>query len=283
MLFITTVSLIAGYRTRLSSLLAGILLLLLKGFIYSIGKINHDFLIVVIPFLMAFSGWGRRYSIDATGKSKAERHCTRAAQWPLMLLAFFIGFMFFTAGFSKIIGGWLAVDSQAALGHFYKQYFVVERRDFLANAVISVSNRAIWECMDYLTVLFEISFVLAIFRVQSIKVYICFAVLFHFSLMMILNISFLPNFVAYAAFINWEKIADFVRQRATGTRRKWSPPVIFTLFVSAAFTGILLLDSGTLLEGDWGLPGFVIVTAGALVALHYLIKQLTFITAAFKN
>src|SRR5690625_7772445 len=45
LLIVSVLSLLLGYRTRFSSLLTGLLMLTLKGFIYSVGKTNHDLMI----------------------------------------------------------------------------------------------------------------------------------------------------------------------------------------------------------------------------------------------
>lgn len=269
-LFLSTCCLIAGFYTRLSSIFTGIFLLLIKGFIFSVGKINHELLFILIPFLMAFSGWGKVYSIDA---ARGKKTTVKIEHWTLLLLALFIGFMFFTAGFSKIIGGWLNIDTHAALGHFYKQYFVVGRQDFLADNAIQISSPVFWESMDYLTVLFETSFLLAVFHARSARIYICMAVLFHFSLMMILNISFLPNFAAYAAFLNWNNVARYLNRFFTDQQTKWLAPFLFGFLLSGFFTGILLMENNMLLEADWGMPGFIIVTCSVPIALYHLVRQ----------
>lgn len=267
-LVLSTGGLILGFRTQWASFGAGILLFILKGFIYSVGKINHELLFMITPLLMAFSGWGNAYSLDAARGNGANK--THA--WTLTLLALFIGFMFFTAGFSKIIGGWLEFDTQAAIAHFYKQYFVVGRQDFLADTAMTISSSVLWECMDYATVLFETGFLLAVFYARSTRIFICLAVLFHFSLMMILNISFLPNFVAYAAFLNWNKIDAFLKV-PNASIQKWSVPLLFGLALILIFSVIKIVDNGNLLSQDWGLPAVIIVTAAVPIALYYLLRQ----------
>ena len=263
------ISLFLGFKTKSVSILTGLLLLTIKGFVYSLGKINHDILLAVVPLVMAFSGWGGVYSIDAI---RADKSISHAQSWTLTLLALILGFMMFTAGLPKILGGWLDIHSHAAQGHFFKQYFVRGRQDLLASQALNI-NATIWECMDYLTVLFETSFLLAIFHTRSTRIYICFAVLFHFSLMMILNISFLPNFVAYAAFLNWDHIDRFIKSRFSYSKKKRFTPFVFGAVLSALFTAIILLENGTVLNGDWGMPGVVIVTGSVPIALYYLFKQ----------
>ncbi len=208
LLVLSLVAMTLGVYTRLSSLLSGLFILFLKGFIYSIGKINHDLLLAVIPLLFAFSNWGAAWSVDSVIRNKKEE----TAGWPLPLLALLIGFMMFTAGFPKILGGWLAFDTQAARGHFLNQYFLKERRDLLAESATGWESSVLWESLDYLTIFFEVGFILAIWRLSSARLFVCFAILFHFSTMMIMNIAFLFNFVAYAAFLNWDYVLQQIRR-----------------------------------------------------------------------
>lgn len=275
LLILSICSMTLGWHTKKSSILTGVLLLAIKGFVYSVGKINHDFLIIIVPVLMAFSGWGKGYSID----NLLKRNDQKIEGWTLTLLALFIGFMFFTAGFSKLIGGWLDVESQAALGHVFKQYYVVERQDFLAGFVVNINSPFFWECVDYLTVIFEVGFLLAIFHPRSTRLFLCFAVLFHFSLMMVLNISFLPNFLAYAAFLNWTWIDNFVKQKAANTevksvKRKWLAPVIIALALVGGWATIHLIGNDAVLQADWGLAGFIVIAGSLPIAIYHLFDQL---------
>jgi uncharacterized membrane protein YphA (DoxX/SURF4 family) len=275
LLILSLCLMILGWRTKFASLATGIIFLIINGFIYSAGKINHDMLIIVVPMLMAFSGWGKAYCLDSYLRNEKER----VHDWTLTLLALIIGFMFFTAGFSKIIGGWLDVDSQATLGHFFKQYFVYGRHDLLSGYALDISNLWVWEFFDYTTVLFEAGFLLAIFFPRSTRIYVCLAVLFHFSTMLVLNITFLPNFLAYAAFLNWDWINEIIKKQASNfinykKIRYLLPPVLV-----AAVSGILLMLSGLfagvdLLKSDWGITGVLVVSCSVPIAVYYLFRQL---------
>lgn len=275
LLILSTCSMMLGWQTKKTSILTGVLLLTIKGFIYSVGKINHDFLIIIVPVLMAFSGWGKAYSVDTVLKRNTEK----VEGWTLTLLALFIGFMFFTAGFSKLIGGWLNVDSQAALGHAFKQYYVVGRQDFWAGSVINLTSPFFWECADYLTVIFEMGFLAAVFHPRTTRIFLCFAVLFHFCLMMVLNISFLPNILAYAAFLNWTWIDNFIKKKAVNTEvkgfiRRWLAPIVITLALIGGWAIIQLIGSKSVLQADWGLAGFIVIAGSVPIALYHLFDQL---------
>ena len=210
-------AMLLGYRTKLTSILAGISILILQGIIFSVGKVNHEILVAVVPVVMAFSNWGAAFSIDSIRRG----HNRQTESWPLTLLALFIGFMMFTAGFPKILGGWLDPTTQATQGHLLNQFFVRERQAMLAEFMVQFDSVLFWELLDWITVLFEIGFLAAVFSPKWFRRFVAFAVLFHFSTMMTLNIAFLPNFLAYAVFLNWDGIYQSnlrLYRRLTGKR-----------------------------------------------------------------
>lgn len=264
-----------GWQTVKTSLLSGLLILILQGFLFSLGKINHELLLAVLPMVMAFSGWGSAYSVDSylLGQKK------RAEGWTLTLLALIIGFMFFTAGFSKLIGGWLGVESQATIGHFLDQYFVKARQDLMAGYALKVTNPFVWELFDYATVFFEVGFIFALLHSRATRIFVCLAVLFHFSTMLVLNISFLPNFLAYAAFLNWDLVNDGIKNMNLRlpffqTQKRWAPPALIILGFIIFYLIIQLLDRGVLLQSDWGMPGIAIVFFAMPIAIFHLMKEL---------
>ena len=280
-LIISLLCLLVGYKTFYSSIIAGLMLLAIKGFFYSLGKINHDLLLSVVPIVMSFSGWGAAYSVDARQRNN-ENQTERVESWPLTLIALFIGFMMFTAGFAKLLGGWLYIDSQATLGHLFNQFFVKGRQDLLATQIILIDNRLVWEVLDYATVLFEIGFLVAVIHPRTTRLFVCFAVLFHFSIMMSLNISFLPNFPAYAAFLSWTAIDQRTKQWLT---TKGAAPLAlggFFLLLGLAIwvgsrSGIPSLDS------DLQVHEFYILLAAVPVAIYYVGRQITVLWRDLKS
>ncbi len=275
-LVVALIFLCLGFFTKAASIGTGILLLVLQGFIFSLGKINHDLMLVAVPLVMAFSGWGAAYSVDAQRKDKSTVTATGSG-WTLTLMALITGFMFFTAGFPKILGGWLDWMTQAAEGHYFKQFFVRGRQDLLASYGQHIGSFW-WELFDYGTVLFEVGFLAAIFNPRSTRIFMGLAVLFHSGTMLLLNISFVPNFLAYAAFLNWTWIDAKATNQSTfssGLNRR-RPPVLVALFMILLFAVSRLWENyfPALLRSDWGTDGAVIVLAAMPFAVYYLIKEL---------
>jgi hypothetical protein len=199
-IILSATAMMLGFFTKKASIITGVSVLLLQGAIYSVGKVNHEILIGMVPLVMAFSNWGAAYSADEFGGQITNR---KVETWPVTLLSLFLAFMMFTAGFPKILGGWLDVSSQATQGHLMNQYFENGRQALFASFAVQTDSYVLWELLDWGTVLFEIGFLMVLWKPRLFKLFIGLAVLFHFSTMMTLNIAFLPNFTVYALFINW--------------------------------------------------------------------------------
>ena len=204
LLTLSLVALLLGYRTRTASIATGVLMLVGYGFAFSVGKINHVMLIVLLPLVMAASNWGAAYSLDAQRTPGTSR---TVHAWPLAMMALLVGFAMFTAGFSKLLGGWLDPTTQATQGHFIKHFFVRGRQDLLAPIFTTVDHPLFWEALDVATVVFEIGFLAAAFYPAATRLFAACAVLFHFSTMLMFNISFIFHLPVYAAFIRWSQVA----------------------------------------------------------------------------
>lgn len=239
LIILFTFGMLIGYRTKITSILAGISIFMMQGLIYSIGKVNHEILVAIFPILMAFTNWGNSFSIDSLRNLNENK---KPESWPLVLLSLFIGFMMFTAGFPKILGGWLDPSTHAVRSHFFRQYFVHGRQAFLAPYAINFENGFFWELLDWVTIVFEIGFLFAVRKAKWFRFFLIVAVFFHFSTMMLFNISFLHNFMAYAAFLNWIAIYQFnqnkVRQFSSVSSEKagYISVLLLAIFITLVFT-----------------------------------------------
>lgn len=251
LLFVSLGLVLVGYQTKISSIAAGIFVLMIFGLTFSIGKINHNILVGVVPIVMAFSNWGAAFSVDAVwGKTPKK-----VESWPLTLLALMIGFMMFTAGFPKILGGWLDPATQATEGHFLNQFFGKERQAMLAQYIFYLKVDSIWELMDWSTIFFEIGFLFAVLKSRWFKMFVCFALIFHFLNLLILNIVFSFNYIAYAAFLDWTKIFVKLRGWLSDFTKKTSLPnyysgVIFGVVLFILFLVISIISAMDIMLQD---------------------------------
>lgn len=247
------VALLVGYRTRVVSIAISLLLLAGFGFSYSLGKVNHNILFVLLPLVMSASNWGKAYSYDAL----SERNVSGSPVfWPITLMAFLLGFAMFSAGVPKLLSGWLETSSHAVHRTLVGQYFVNERQDFLAPYLLSFDCPTFWEGLDWATVLFETGFLVAVFHPSSTRLFAGFAVLFHFGVLLVLNISFLNHLVVYALFVDWDTITERFRwpdyeSSMLGKVARLIPPEILVsgLSIPLYLFGSPLLHLDGLLDG----------------------------------
>ncbi|TVQ64671.1 MAG: hypothetical protein EA360_11740 [Balneolaceae bacterium] len=283
-ILLSAVAMLAGYRTKTSSILCGLAMLLLQGVLFSAGKIDHEIVVPLVPLVMAFSNWGAAWSVDSIRKPSAAE----VQSWPLALMALLIGFMMFTAGFPKLLGGWLDPTTQAAQSHVLNQFYGRERQDLLAAFAAGFHSPLLWELLDWGTVLFELLFLVAVFRAAWFRFFLMLAVLFHTGTMLTMNIAFLPNFLAYSLFLNWSSLHGQIVKREpqdtgmAGNKTGRNRIVLYALLLVMLFVLLRWTGSQFGTGSDLQFHEVVLVTASAFYVLitsaasvtRYLINRL---------
>lgn len=190
-------ALLLGVFIRASSIVTTLSLLLLNSIGYALGKINHDILIVLLPLFMAYSGWGRCLSVQSAvgGDPRLPRH--RAT---LGMFALVIALSMTYAGLAKLGSGWLELDSQSSLAHLATNHYANGRVTLLGG--IAIERFPIWvhELADWATVIFELSFLPALFAPALFRATLIVALFFHLGVLLTYDIAFISNIAAYAAF-----------------------------------------------------------------------------------
>jgi hypothetical protein len=191
-------ALLIGWRTVASSLTLAITLMLIHGFSFGDGKIDQIAVLVLIPLTLAYSGWGRAFSIENRDEPPAEDQ-----PWLLALLALLTGFALFTAGIGKISGGWLKSGSLGTRWHLLWNYYSVGRETLIGSWALQYLPRLGWKAMDWSVAVWEAGFVLTVFRRTSCRVACAFGAFFHLGVWMLFDIIVAENLIAYAAFVSW--------------------------------------------------------------------------------
>jgi predicted DCC family thiol-disulfide oxidoreductase YuxK len=169
---------------------------------------------VVTPLVMAFSGWGARLSVDAKRARAAGAPEPPVHAWPLSLLALLLGFAFFSSGLPKL-RAWADFDltTQGARSWLVSGWYDLDRTKLLAPYFMGVSNAVFWEVTDLVAVAFELGVLLSLVRRGLFRGFLFIAVMFHFSNLLMLNISFLGMLPVYAMFAPWERVLGRVSSR----------------------------------------------------------------------
>jgi len=266
LLVIFAAMLIVGWRTTLASMGTGLTLLILKAWAYSLGKIDHDIFLVVVPLLLAFSGWGRALSIDARRLPPPED--APVAQLPLALLALVVGFAMFTAGWAKVTSGWLDPSVPATYGHLAKNFFFTGRETFAGRMALQVDSGWFWKAGDWAAVTLELGFLFAAVHRRSLCVWMALATLFHLGVLLLFDIPFPTNPLTYAAFVGYTAVPAFRSLHLEGraSARSW-----WLVLAAAVALGSVATLRGQSIANALRLPlEDVIVWAGAAGGLWYL-------------
>jgi uncharacterized membrane protein YphA (DoxX/SURF4 family) len=202
--------LLVGWKTRMVSLGTAALLLVLKSFEYSMGKINHDILLIVIPLVMAFSTWGGAWSIDSCAKQTSPEREERG-QWCLSYLALLIAVGMLTAGWAKITSGWLDLSTHCTYGHLAFNNFVIGRDSLPARMALKLGPSPVWKIADWSAILLETGFIVAILKRRFWHWALIAAVLFHAAIWALFHIVFAANVLAYGAFVPFARLTGAIK------------------------------------------------------------------------
>ena len=286
LLVVSLTGILIGWKTSFFSIFAGLLIFAGNGFSFSMGKINHDMLLPLVPLIMAFSNWGARFSLDSAAAGSPKD----VQSWPAVLLSLLLGYMMMTAGFAKLLGGWLDVTTQATYGHLLNQHFVNGRTGLLSSFFVGLEQPVFWIFLDYATIIFEIGFLPAVFFPHIFRFFVGFAVIFHFSVMVMLNISFLPNLGAYSLFlINWNCIARHrpalmnALQAAFGHLRQL-PAWVRACLGGVLAAGFYVFNSPLALLDNWvAFPSDLLFHEVVVLSLYFLLALGVIITMMYKR
>lgn len=228
------VALLVGWRTPAMSVAVTVIGATGFGITYAMGNYDHSFMGVLTPAVLAPSGWGARWSVDAAQGRRPD-----VEGWPVRLLAWLLGLAMLTSAYPKIRSGWLDVHSHAVLGQLASQYFVHGRHALLATQSIHLQVGGFWELFDDLTVLVEGGFVFAVLTVSGTRLWTAMAAVFHAAVLLMINIPFSANLLVYIAFVDWSFISRRFETSMPHPRVGW-----FVRLARHRAAGVLVVAAG---------------------------------------
>jgi len=199
------VCLLVGYKSKWAAISTGILILLFTSFQHAFGKINHIILLTSFPFVLASINSGAILSIDSVLTKEQAFKKAPNSSWVLVYYSLIIGFAMFSAGFMKC-PQWLYFDTQATKHYIIFNQMVANRTALLSNMALQINSAVFWEIADYLVVILEVGFLGAIVHAKLFRAWLFWALLFHFGVLLCLNIPFTHHLFAFALFINWQHL-----------------------------------------------------------------------------
>ncbi|AWW32430.1 hypothetical protein DN752_21045 [Echinicola strongylocentroti] len=191
------VSVSLGIFTRVSLRILSIILIFNYGFQYSFGKVDHLILFPLLFLFLSFTNSGCQIAFIKDRESKF-------GSLSLAVFSICIVFAFFTAGFEKLFS-WIDFDLGTSGVLFWYQYgyLVLDRQYLLANYFSSL-HPIIYEVMDYLAVVFELSGVIFLFGTKkSWKIYLLIGSIFHFINTLVLNIPYTHHLIVFSVWLSF--------------------------------------------------------------------------------
>lgn len=183
---------ILGFKTKVSTIIYVSSMVVFKSYVYSIGKVDHDFQLIILPLFMLFTGWGDFFSIDSMlRKVKRPR---QPSSVPLSAFAIALSISYLIAGFYKIKGNWLDISTQAIA------HIIAHDQRAIQELPKIISSQVLFEAADWLIVLFEVAFVFCYPKPNLFRPLLLIAILFHTSVLLLMGIHFRGLPLAYLPF-----------------------------------------------------------------------------------
>lgn len=210
-----------GVQTRVAGLLVSTCLILADGFVYSAENVHHHLPLVAAPAFLAFAPASTSFSLGRN----APRN-SREDSYSLMLFALFLGALFLSSAAVKLAGGWLNIDTQAAQAHLVTRHVAGINRGILSAKAATWGTPVIWEAFDWLTVGFEALVIVSFPRLQTFRIMIAIAAVFHLVMYIGLSANFADYTLCYMLFVDWWALAAWTRARS-----RWLRGITITMIV----------------------------------------------------
>lgn len=275
-LTVSAISLLVGFYTKVSSFVYSFLLVLGSGFVFSTGMQDHEILMTIVPMLLAFAGWGDRFSVDAALRARRGEAPAGhwAMQWPLRLMAVTVGLGYITATYPKVIGGWLRLDTHVTQSVMFRQVHVHERTHYLGEFFLQFHNPVFWEAFDIFTIIFEGGMIIAVLSWRWARIWFSIAAVFHLGVLAMMEIPFEANIITYAFAILWVRTLTNLGVPVQTLAKRTLPSWMVSVPTAAAVVAAL----GTF-RWCWQFAGYsrphetlaIVVTIGGLCGAAYLL------------
>lgn len=186
-IFGSLVLLLLGYQTRNVSVLVSVLLITSAGIRFSTGKIDHDILLLILPFIYRNS-WGSTFTV----KPQQFREATA--------LPYLIAFFFFPSAVIKMTSGYLSLGNQSIYEWLKFYEYNYEFLGVFGPAMTNTSPQNL-EIVDYASVIVEVIIAILFFLRKTRIVAISLAFIFHLTVFLIFGIDFSKLFLVYIAIL----------------------------------------------------------------------------------
>ena len=187
---------LVGYRTRAASWMFPTMMIVHRSVEFGFGKIDHDLLWLLVPLLLASSGWGDAFSVDAVRDRSDQRDesLLRNSRAVALLYTFF-AVAFFTAAAAKL-RTW-PDPSFSAAADFVRYYQATEVNEPVLARVALQLPPIVWEAIDYGTIVMESAPLIMLFVPRGARRIVFGLVLFHLGVLLAMGIDFSDYLILY--------------------------------------------------------------------------------------
>jgi uncharacterized membrane protein YphA (DoxX/SURF4 family) len=202
---------LVGLSTRASAFVFALGTWFLVSHDGSYGEVHHpDIVLAMFVLFLALSPSGRRLCLDRLLRGKDERRGedTMEAVWPLKLTQTLLAWSYFSNAVAKLafsglqwMNGYTLQQSLLALS--------LERDRPLG--LWLAQHHELCVALSVGTVVFELTFPLALFVPRARPLILLSGVAFHLIVYLTMNVAFLQHIVLYAVFVDFEGLASRLR------------------------------------------------------------------------
>lgn len=212
----------AGFLSSISTKSSFLLVLFFQGLLRSFGHFNHDEMLAVYYLaVLAFTPCGDDFSLDAVLFKKRRERPIFAYAYPILLMQLLMAWTYFSSALIKLrMAGlnYLSADNLPVLAIFHSLDNLHDTDFKLAFWLPQV--RAFLPFAVGLVLVWELAFPLAVFWRRVRWWILGFGIVFHLATLFLMNIFFPHQLAMYLIFVDWDRVAESVRERFLAQRRK---------------------------------------------------------------
>lgn len=231
---ITGVLALIGWRCRLSLALFALGNLYIQTYLYSFGRFHHSQALMILGLvILAIAPTGKTFSIDDLNqKLKQHSHKNQfqpfsllsrqhmSAQWPLLLIQWLFGIVYFSAGIHKLSprGGGLSFSLDWLNGYTLQYYLLRDGLQWDSGLGVWLSQfHGLAIASSWVAVLFECTFCLTLLFPRLVWLYIPLGTMLHTGIYMAQRAPFFQFIALYSVFVPWS-----VGVKRIANRLHWS-------------------------------------------------------------
>ena len=247
--YVAGIAALVGFYTRTSLIIFAILGFCLLGFPQLFGKIEHYHILWHVMLLLAFTPCGHALSIDLYLSNKPAPGPSVKYGFPLKVVMVLIALSYFFPGIWKFVfSGFEWAFSENLKFKMYSKW--IEFGGWTPAFRID-QYPILYQGTAFITLIFEIGFLFALFFKRVRPMFVVTGFLFHVSVFYFMGIPFYSLMIMYVVFIDWHKLFSGLKKMPEklvdpnySSKLSKSVKIVAIVLIAGNFlTGALLINS----------------------------------------